>query len=302
VRALRFSHVQREARQGASTSLEPPRLKEPNLDVELWSETLDESGNVAAHLPQVSDSKGREGLLRIAQKYLDGLVTIHLHLRIRAGGLDQNAHEFCAVIASHRGDVGDAEDFSYALDGSGIPGELSRVFAFAPVGDADGTRVGESPGDVDEAVLVHIVQPRKKGKVRLRRAVSVLKGLDVLDKCPIIHAYTAKHPKARLIPLPAFVDGELRLAGGAASPEEYELPDEIVKRGPQVVSELPDDEPETGIGRLAVEAKDVLACVAVELTQEAGIFLVKPGLEGVPFSVERGQVLIRAFQSPIDGF
>jgi len=80
------------------------------------------------------------------------------------------------------------------------------------------------------------------------------------------------------------------------------LPKEIVKRGPQVVSELPDDEPETGIGRLAVEAEDVLACIVVELTDEAGIFLVKPSEEPLPFSVERGQVLVRSFESPIYGF
>jgi hypothetical protein len=183
-----------------------------------------------------------------------------------------------------------------------MPRESTRIFAFGAVGDADRNGLSEGTADMKEAVLVHVVEPRKKGEVRLRRAFSVLKGLDALDKCPIIRAYTAKHPEARLMPLPAFVDGELRTPSGTPSPEEHELPKEIVKRGPQVVSELPDDEPETGIGRLAVEAEDVLACIAVELTDEAGIFLVKPSEEPLPFSVECGQVFVRLFESPINGF
>jgi hypothetical protein len=80
------------------------------------------------------------------------------------------------------------------------------------------------------------------------------------------------------------------------------LPNEIVKRGPQVVAELPDDEPETGIGGVAPEAKDVLAHIALEVTDDAAVYFVEPSEEGQPFSIERGQVLIRSFNSPIDGF
>lgn len=65
-----------------------PRLKEPTLDVESWSENLDDVGDVPAHLNQVGED---EAVFRIAQRYLDGLVTIHLHLRVRARGLDEHA-------------------------------------------------------------------------------------------------------------------------------------------------------------------------------------------------------------------
>jgi hypothetical protein len=153
---------------------------------------------------------------------------------------------------------------------------------------------------VEEAVLVHVVEPRQEGKKRLRRAFSVLKGLDRLDSCPIIRAYSAKGAlSASPIPLPAFIDGELRRTSGAAAAKSNELPDEIVKRGPQVVGELSDDEPDTGIGKLAAEVKDILAGIALEVTDDEAVFLVA---EGVPFSVERGQVLVRSFDSPIDGF
>jgi hypothetical protein len=134
----------------------------------------------------------------------------------------------------------------------------------------------------------------------LSRLVSKVVGLDVLNVCPIVRAYAAKRKeKVPLIPLPAFIDGELRSAGGASPTEQDELPDEIVKRGPQVVAELPDDESETGIGQTACQAENVLASVAIELTDDAAIFLVK---EGAPFLVERGQVLVRSFKAPIDGF
>jgi hypothetical protein len=130
--------------------------------------------------------------------------------------------------------------------------------------------------------------------------VSKVVGLDVFDDCPIIRAYSAqRRTRVRCIPLPAYVDRELRSPSWGSPTEQDELPDEIVKRGPQVVAELSDEEPETGIGEIAGEAKDVLAGVAVELTDDAAIFLVK---EGAPFAVERGQVLVRAFKSPIDGF
>jgi hypothetical protein len=155
---------------------------------------------------------------------------------------------------------------------------------------------------VDESVLVHIVQPRKLGEVRVRRARSVLKGLAPLDECPIVRAYAAKHPYAGLIPLPSFIDGELRITSGAASPEEHELPNEVVKRGPQVVAELADDDADPGVGRIAVDPKDIFARVALELTNDSAVFLVKPREESEPFLIERGQVLVRSFQSPIDGF
>jgi hypothetical protein len=66
-----------------------------------------------------------------------------------------------------------------------------------------------------------------------------------------------------------------------------------------VVCELADDEAETGIGGIAGMAKDVLASVAIEVTSDAAIFVVA---EGAPFAVERGQVLVRAFKAPVDGF
>ena len=153
---------------------------------------------------------------------------------------------------------------------------------------------------MQKSVLVHVVEPRKEGQVRLRRAFSVLKGLDRLDCCPIIRAYAAdRSPPPALIPLPAYVDGELGATGGTAASELNELPDEIVKRGPQVVAALADDDPETGIGQLPFEAKDVLAGIALEVSNDSAVFLAK---EGVPFTIERGQVLVRAFDSPINGF
>ena len=149
-------------------------------------------------------------------------------------------------------------------------------------------------------MFVHIVEPRQEREIRIRRAFSRLKGLDDLNRCPIIRAYAAKSATPAVpIPLPAFVDGELSAASGAAASEPDELPDEIVKRGPQVVSELPDEEADTGIGHLPFDPEDILAGVGIEITPDAAVFLVK---EGALFAVERAQVLVRTFESQIDGF
>jgi hypothetical protein len=91
----------------------------------------------------------------------------------------------------------------------------------------------------------------------------------------------------------------LRTPAGAAAPKEHELPKEIVERGPQVVAELPDDQPDTGVGRITIDPKDIFAGIALEVTNDSAIFLCK---EDLPFSIERGQVLVRSFDSPVDGF
>ena len=273
--------------------------EEPSLEVESWSESIDDASDYGAHGPEIGED---QGVLRIAQRYLDGLVTLHLHLRVRPRDLNGDPHEFCAVIASRRGDVGRAADLAYVPNGDGIPGEVANVWAFGAEANGDLEALGEDTSNVDMPMFVHIVKPRKEGEIRVRRAVSELKGLVSLDDCPIIRAYTAKHPEARQIPLPAFVDGELRLPTGATAPEEHQLPNEIVERGPQVVSKLPDDESDPGIGRLPIETKDILAGIAIELTHDAAVFLVDPRLKGGSFLIERGQVLVRSFESPIDGF
>jgi hypothetical protein len=63
------------------------------------------------------------------------------------------------------------------------------------------------------------------------------------------------------------------------------------------VSELPDDQADTGIGWVPAETKDVLARIAFEVTDNAAIFIVE---EGAPFAVERGQVLVRALKPKVN--
>lgn len=85
-------------------------------------------------------------------------------------------HELCAVVASYRGDVGHAEDLSYAFDEAGIPRELARIFALETVRDGDSSGAGEGTAEMGEAVLVHIVKPRKKGEIRLVRKTREVAG------------------------------------------------------------------------------------------------------------------------------
>ena len=273
-----------------------PRLREPSSDVESWSETFDDPDDLGTHAVEILDD---EPLFRIAQGYLDGRVTLHLHLRIRAAGDDPDPCEFCAVVASDRGDVLHVKDLRYVFDADDVPRERAKEVAFSIEG-IDRGALRHDASDMDVPMLVYVVEPREEGEIVVRRAFSSVVGLDRLDRCPIIRAYSAeRHPPLLAIPLPAYVDGELRLSRGTAAAELHELPDEIVKRGPQVVAELPDDEPDTGFGELAAEAYDVLAGLALEVSNDAAIFLAKKDL---PFAVERGQVLIRAFEAPVDGF
>jgi hypothetical protein len=275
------------------------------LDVESWSETIDE---LTDGPPESRKIVEHEGMFPIAQRYIDGLATLHLHLRIRSSGPDEHTHELCAVVKGGAGAVSDPQNLTYVAGGDGPPGEVIRRAIFGdhhpPTVHFDPRRqlrgIGDRQGaaDMENAMLVHVVEPRDGGeRVRIRRLGSKVIGLGCLDQCPIIRAYSAKHPTAAQIPLPAFVDGKLRAPTGAAAPKEHELPKEIVERGPQVVAELPDDQPEPGVGRVAINPEDIFAGIALEVTDDSAIFLRK---EGLPFSVERGQVLVRAFESPVD--
>src|SRR5215213_8183861 len=109
-----------------------PRLREPSLDVESWSERIDQPLDQDRHSRQVGED---EPMLRIAQGYIDGRVTLHLHLRIRTSGLDQDPDEFCGVVASDHGAVSHVQDLAYVADGERIPGEIARELAFSSVGD-----------------------------------------------------------------------------------------------------------------------------------------------------------------------
>jgi hypothetical protein len=62
------------------------------------------------------------------------------------------------------------------------------------------------------------------------------------------------------------------------------------------VPKLGHDEPDTGIGWWSAEAEDILAGIALEVTDDAAIRLVK---KGAPFAVEAGQVLVRPCQPQV---
>ena len=70
----------------------------------------------------------------------------------------------------------------------------------------------------------------------------------------------------------------------------------VVERGPQVVAEFGNDQPDTGIRRVPAHVEDVLAGLAVEVTKDAAILIYE---EGAPFSVEGCQVLVRAMQASV---
>lgn len=270
-----------------------PGLRRP--DRESWTEIIDGLGDPSMDEAEVLEN---EGAFSIAQTYLDCRATLHLHLRVRPGGFESDPHEFCAVIASQRGDILHVEDRPYVAHGDWVPWPLTREGVI----DDDPRRrsLRQDTGDVEKPMLVYVVEPRELGQLRIRRAFSFLKGLDRLDRCPISRAYTAKFGfGARLVPLPAFVDREFRSLVRDVAFEEDELPDEIIKRGPQVVSELPDDQSDAGVGELPFKAEDILAGLAIEMSNNSAALLVK---EGTPFAVESGQVLLRAFESPVDGF
>jgi hypothetical protein len=94
-----------------------------------------------------------QGVFRIAERYLKGRVTLHLHLRVRPGRPDADTCELCAVVVSDRGDIVHVDDLCYVPDQSGIPRELARVLAFGAVAHADRHAPRDDTADVWKPVL-----------------------------------------------------------------------------------------------------------------------------------------------------
>jgi len=261
----------------------------PSLDSEAGSEEIDHLTDFGADAGQIFDS---EGIFRIAQRYIDGLATIHLHLRVRPRRDDPGTEEFCAVI----GGVGardDVLDLSYITDDPGPP----RKFLPLEIVRREVFKLNHRQGasDVEHTMLVRVVQPVQEGeRVTIRYLDSKLVGLHTLNECPIVRAYAAKHAaRVGTIPIPAFADGELCLPGRLTAAKEHQLPEEILQRGPQVVAELGNDESDVGIGWWSTQTEDILAHLAIEVTDDAAIFIVE---KGAAFAVEAGQVLVRPCQ------
>jgi hypothetical protein len=240
-------------------------------------------------LPDADQVIDHDGIFRIAHRYIDGLVTLHLHLRVRPARNDASTEEFCAVVAGGLGYREDGLDLSYVSNDARPP----RRFLPLEIVRREVFRLHRNrASDVEHSMLVRVVQPSETCEsVQVSYLGSKLVGLHALNECPIVSAYAANHPAGfQAIPLPAFVDGELCIPGGLSAAKEHELPKEIVQRGPQVVAELGHDQSDTGIGWWSAETENILAHIAIEVTDDAAVFIVQ---EDAPFAVECGQVLVR---------
>src|SRR3954462_15266461 len=94
------------------------------LDGEPWSEPIEDLFNAGSHGAEIVD---HERMFRVAQRYVDGLAALHLHLRVRPGGIDQDPCEFCAVVAGGLPAERKTTNFSYVTDPPGPPGEEVRI-------------------------------------------------------------------------------------------------------------------------------------------------------------------------------
>ncbi len=238
------------------------------------------------HVPEPLQVGDGQHVFSIAQRYIDGCATIHLHLRVRPRRDDPCAEELCAVLRGGLGARDDVLDLRYITDGSWPPlkGLERAIF---------GLDHWHGAPDVEHLMLVRVVQPTElPERVTFRQIGSQLVGLKALHECPIFRAYSAQHPARplRFVRLPAYADGELRFSGGVGIVDEDELPEEIVERGPQVVTKLGHDQSDTGIGWWSTETEDVLAGIVVEVTDDAAILLRE---KGATFEIECGQVLVR---------
>lgn len=221
-----------------------------------------------------------------SKRYLQADISIHVHVRLRSRGNEPESCDLCAVFVASEG--------PHLSNGDGAS-VLVRVVP-RPV-EVD--PLNRSPRGEGRVVLVGIPEAVKDHeKVASRVVTPSVVRLNFLDYCPCL---TRNAPKPSLGP---FVEAFRRLFfedGESVPPASRlrclasfvdELPHQVLKRGPQVVDDLPDQHAESVRSVGEADAEEVLIRLGLELSDD----LIGAKLEPGPgFRIERFQV----FQCPL---
>jgi hypothetical protein len=268
--------------------------------VKRWGKTLE-------HLllgvdPDVSERVPDVERISVLERYRQGDLAIHLHMRVRTRASQANAENLCALVVRSSPNV---------MDVSGI--DMSDILDVAepkqrPVWADRLHRLSHEKGWLQEVMLVRTVEaielpqgmtPDHVDRLTQRILESTVVWLDALNNCPVFRARSLQGVFGSLrVPFAFLVeDWECRAtlpSSRCASTQDDELPDQFVQQRPQVMGELANEDSPFPARRISRYAKDVLARLTIELTDETAIYLLEKGGD---FLIEEGQVLISAFET-----
>lgn len=265
-----------------------------------WREPFNDAEGLGAEYAEVVEA---EGAATAAERYAQGQVAIHAHLRVRSRDSDGHRCEVCAVAYKHPTEAEPIADDLAVSDSHDSPAELRIV-------GRDRRRRGVTESHVCERegfVLVVIREPfEDRKRIVVRRVRSVYR-LQLLESCEIARGDAPPHPSpSGLVPLlRGSGDGEgIRFSHGVHS-EDDERAQEVVEAGAQLVENVAcDDSPLTRRQGVDIEAEDSLvstqASLLNDLCEELHHLRIEAGPDsaacvvekGAGFAVERGQMFV----------
>jgi hypothetical protein len=214
-------------------------------------------------------------VLGAGEAYVHGEVQLHIHIGVRAGGINEDPYEFCALLQRLPDELG-------VTDSAVLRDELN----------VDVER--QKDAGVEYAVLVDSGEEseHREGVSLGAHAVRSRVWLFAVDECPVGSTDVLKHRFGSLaLPVAgADTNGPSGRAGRLRLRLQGELPGNVIQRGTDLMENVPDENAPTEDSRLFIlrEAERHMASLRVVL---AGESVRVTAHEGSRLSIERFQVL-----------
>ena len=238
--------------------------------------------------PDIENVVEHEGSLCASERYRDGNIAIHVHLRIRSNVNEGSAAEYCATFC--KSDVMKQNLFNITALGFVQVGEAKR----RPLcRESIGPDIGSEPSGtgcyMQKSVLISVVDPIQPGERMVESFVTSDVWLMPLDQCDIAFEQSPKSlPRTSVPSIVVVGDDKGSVCGYFVSSLDDQGSDHIVQDRSTLMRPLSDKKPPFK-GRLASQAKDILSSLFIEVTPNAASYGID---ESADFIVELGEVLI----------
>lgn len=232
--------------------------------------------------PDIEQVIKAEGSFRASERYRDGNIAVHVHLRIRPSVSEDNATEYCAIF-SKQGTLFEPNVTKHSVTRFIQDGETwPFVRQTARKLDKTGCRM-------QKPVLISIIDPTQSGEGMVESFVTSDVWLTPLNQCLIALKQSSEGLSRTPVPFVVVVgDDKGGFYSYLVSPLDDQGGNHVVQNYSKFVCPLSNEDTPFG-GWFTRQAKNVLAALFIELTPDAVVYGLK---EPVNFTVELAEILI----------